>query len=186
MKKYILPGFLVLLSMPVVAHPGGHHAMGFGAGIVHPLSGLDHALLLVAAGAWLALQKHNTALAAAAMMLSALVLGILCGILLGGFNLEPAIMATLLVVAAALALARRESLLLVASILTAAGLIHGWVHGAELNSAGAHFGVGLVLGSALILSLSTLGFGLIQRYLRAHWVRLAGVSAALVGLFISI
>jgi urease accessory protein len=39
------------LSLPAAAHPG-HAETGFAAGLLHPLTGLDHLLALLAVGLW--------------------------------------------------------------------------------------------------------------------------------------
>lgn len=44
MRKY-LPLLLLAFSVPALAHPG-HGADSFQAGFLHPLTGLDHLLML--------------------------------------------------------------------------------------------------------------------------------------------
>jgi urease accessory protein len=50
MTKYLTTGALLACTMsPLLAHPG-HGESGFVAGLVHPLTGLDHLLAMVAVG----------------------------------------------------------------------------------------------------------------------------------------
>ena len=61
MRKY-LPLFLLAFSLPALAHPG-HGADSFHAGFFHPLTGLDHLLMLTGAGVLSALSGQvDTAL----------------------------------------------------------------------------------------------------------------------------
>ena len=48
MRKY-LPLLLLAFSVPALAHPG-HGTDSFQAGFLHPLTGLDHLLMLTGAG----------------------------------------------------------------------------------------------------------------------------------------
>ena len=51
--KFLLTVFLLGASSGAFAHPS-HNVSGFAAGIIHPLSGLDHLLAMVAVGLWAA------------------------------------------------------------------------------------------------------------------------------------
>ena len=52
-KKLLIAGFFLCASSAAFAHPG-HNISGFGAGLLHPVSGLDHLLAMVAVGLWAA------------------------------------------------------------------------------------------------------------------------------------
>ena len=82
MRKY-LPLFLLAFSVPALAHPG-HGTDSFQAGFLHPLTGLDHLLMLTGAGVLSALsgRKLLLPLATLGMMLA----GAVAGSLLGGFS----------------------------------------------------------------------------------------------------
>ena len=43
---------LVLLALPAWAHEQSGQAAGFVTGLLHPVSGLDHVLAMVAVGLW--------------------------------------------------------------------------------------------------------------------------------------
>ena len=57
MRKY-LPLLLLAFSVPALAHPG-HGADSFQAGFLHPLTGLDHLLMLTGAGVLSALSGRK-------------------------------------------------------------------------------------------------------------------------------
>ncbi len=57
MRKY-LPLLLLAFSVPALAHPG-HGTDSFQAGFLHPLTGLDHLLMLTGAGVLSALSGRK-------------------------------------------------------------------------------------------------------------------------------
>src|ERR1700748_720878 len=44
--------FLLLFPLTVFAHQRGGEVIGFASGFLHPISGLDHILAMVAVGMW--------------------------------------------------------------------------------------------------------------------------------------
>ena len=51
--KFLITIFLLTASSAAFAHPG-HDVSGFTAGLMHPFSGMDHLLAMVAVGLWAA------------------------------------------------------------------------------------------------------------------------------------
>ena len=51
--RFLIAIFLLATSTAAFAHPG-HNVSGFAAGLMHPFSGLDHLLAMVAVGLWAA------------------------------------------------------------------------------------------------------------------------------------
>ena len=51
--RFLTAIFLIAASSSAFAHPG-HDVSGFAEGLVHPFSGLDHLLAMVAVGLWAA------------------------------------------------------------------------------------------------------------------------------------
>ena len=82
MRKY-LPLLLLAFSLPALAHPG-HGADSFHAGFFHPLTGLDHLLMLAGAGVLSALSGRKLLLPFAT--LGMMLVGAIAGSLLGGFS----------------------------------------------------------------------------------------------------
>lgn len=179
---------LLALSPLALAHPG-HGALGLLDGLAHPL-GADHLLAMVAVGLWAAAAlPAGRRLAAPAAFMASLLAGAAAGA--AGLSLalvEPAIAASVLLLATMLALPGRiasgPGLLLVAL----AGSLHGLAHGAELP-AGASFAAYAAgfLGSTALLH----GLGLMAGQALLAWQRsaarllawrLTAASLALAGL----
>ncbi|MFN3375956.1 MAG: HupE/UreJ family protein [Burkholderiaceae bacterium] len=177
------------LSSAASAHTGapGHEHGGFMAGLLHPLTGLDHLAAMVAIGLWSALSVPAGSQFPARVLWSpawfaALLLG---GAVLGWSGLElpgvePMIAVSLLVtgllVATRLALPRAVSALVAGSF----AVFHGLAHGAELPAAQA----AATLAGMLLATLALHGAGVLAGWpLRRHvWApRLAGGAVSLLG-----
>jgi urease accessory protein len=181
-----------LLSLPALtlahvgADAGGHHD-GFRTGFMHPFTGTDHLVAMLAVGVWSALAAAQTgwrSLAAAPLSFAALLL--LGAVLaLGGLSLpavEPMIAVSLLVLG--LLVATRQALPMAAGAALVGGfaLFHGAAHGSEL--AGGAALAGMVLATVLLHGAG-LWIGLLisrQRRERSVWLaRAAGLASAAFG-----
>lgn len=149
---------LLLLLTPSLAfaHPG--HAGGLGAGVMHPLLGLDHLLAMLAAG-WLAC-RHRSPVAMGLAFSGLLLFGFLIGLATPAQAwVEWGILGSLLVFGGLILAAKRlplPAMLVVAGVFAAA---HGHAHGAEMATglSAVAFGLGMVIASLLLL---TAGYGL--------------------------
>jgi urease accessory protein len=177
----ILAPALLLATVPVaaLAHAGSHDGASFLSGLAHPVGGADHLLAMVAVGLWAA-QAGGRALWLAPL---AFVAGLLAGgtLAMAGVALpavEPMILASVMVLGAAVALAVHPPLPAALAALAAFGIAHGWAHGAEGPSAGlAAYAAGFALASAG-LHAAGIGLGLAL----ARGLRIAGGATALAGL----
>ena len=147
MKK-ILPLAVLLAASPAFAHPG-HAVESLQAGLLHPLSGLDHLLMLLSSGMLAALTGRSLVLPLAT--LASLAGGALLGASLGSLpGMEVMILLSLLVAGAALLTQHARGWL--AAILPTLALAHGWAHGIEAGSASlGGFASGFLLVSAGLL-----------------------------------
>jgi urease accessory protein len=137
MKRHF-PFLLLLASaLPAMAHPATYHAMNASeaaqAGFFHPLSGLDHLLVMVAVGLW-AVRLGGRALW---MLPCAFVLPMILGGVAGMGALpqpmiEHGITASLLLLGAALGMAWKPSLPLALGVVALCGTCHGFAHGSEM------------------------------------------------------
>jgi len=100
------------VSTTAFAHTGSDIAAGFGAGLFHPLTGLDHLLLAVAIGLWAGLRHGHVvwsapaAITAAMVLLAAGCLGLFHGYVFGGDAMAGAFpLAGLIVATAAILIA---------------------------------------------------------------------------------
>jgi urease accessory protein len=154
--RLALPATL-LLPTAALAHPG-HDAAGAGfmAGLVHPLGGLDHVLMIVAVGAWAAV------LAPAGRWLVAASLGLFVAVgallpVAAGAGLEVALALTVAAACLLLARGRRWPAWSGASLAGLFALVHGFAHGAEGPPHQALYVPGLVVAtSGLALAASML------------------------------
>lgn len=183
MKKTIITAGLLLLPTAAMAHPSlYHHAHSFTAGLVHPLTGLDHLLAMVSVGLW-ASQKGGRALWLwPAAFVGAMVVGGILG--MEGVALpliEPAIAASLLVLGLMIAAMVRLPLVAGIGLIAAFGLFHGNAHGLEAPASGASllYGLGFVMSTAALHALG-LAIGLSMRSVRLQPLLRAG--AALIAL----
>ncbi|UTW11930.1 HupE/UreJ family protein [Marinobacterium rhizophilum] len=147
---------LVLISPLALAH-SGHEMAGFAAGMLHPLTGLDHLAMLLGVGALGASQAVSTRAGLYAAALLALFGGALLGLATGwAGGIEPMIGLSLFVVAAGLWFGRGKAVALVASAVLV--LFHGWAHGLEVAPAQlAAFLPGMLFSACALLGA---GFGL--------------------------
>ncbi|MFA9439774.1 HupE/UreJ family protein [Uliginosibacterium sp. sgz301328] len=164
------------------ADGGAHHLAGFGEGLAHPFTGMDHLAAMVAVGIWSAMTARRAWIAP--LSFASLVLA---GALMGIANValpavEPMIAASLLVLG--LLVATRASLPAGAGAVLAGGfaLFHGLAHGTELTAAHSVAGAlaGMVLGTAL-LHVAGLAIGHAMLRANAWWPRLLGGGVALLG-----
>jgi len=122
----------MLVAAPAAAHTGAAAGAGLAHGFAHPLGGLDHLLAMVTVGVWAAQRGGRAVWALPAafvgMMLAGGSLG-LSGVALPG--VEGAVLASVIVLGAVVALAARPGLPLGLAIVGAFGLFHGQAHGAE-------------------------------------------------------
>ncbi|GLO38381.1 MULTISPECIES: HupE/UreJ family protein [Pseudomonas] len=141
--------FLLMLALPAFAHPG-HDANPLHDGLLHPLTGLDHLLMLLGTGVLAALTRRSLTLPLAT--LAAMFGGAVCGHLFGDvLGMETLIAVSLLVAAGAVLLPSRQ--LLLAMAMPVFALFHGWAHGVEATpSAFWQFSAGFVTVSGLLLA----------------------------------
>ncbi|CAM5504688.1 HupE/UreJ family protein [Eoetvoesiella caeni] len=175
-----------LVSGAALAHPGHEvSANMFISGLVHPLTGVDHLLAMLAVGLWSALshQTMRQALWTPACFLCLLLVGALAG--MAGLHLpavEPVIVASLLVLGLLVASRTTLPAWAGAALVGFFALFHGMAHGAELPQAGspAYFIAGFMLATlALHLVGLFTGFSLKQR--SAWLTRIAGTGIAAYG-----
>lgn len=179
---------MMLISGAALAHPGHDGATGnmLLTGLLHPLTGTDHLLAMLAVGLWAATGGMNrrAALGTALSFLVLLFLGAMAGMVVADIPaIEPMIIASLLVLGLLLASRVKTPPWAGPVLVGAFALFHGIAHGTELLPGGSAAGyvAGFML-STLALLLTGLGAGWLLRG-RALWLtRLAGAGIAGYGL----
>lgn len=164
-----------------LAHPGHDVATGAIAGLMHPVTGIDHLIFLVGAGALLALTSARDCLLAGAAMVAALAGGALLGLI--GVQLPAldwVIAASVVAVGVALAMAPFAGGAWVLAGAALFALCHGIAHGAEASAPRGAFVAGFLLSSLLVSSVAAL---VARVYLQRAAVRVAmGTSIGAGGL----
>ena len=125
---------LALLAIPAWAHEQSGQAAGFVTGLLHPVSGLDHVLAMVAVGLW------GAQLGAPAIWLLPVTFPLVMAI--GGFlgllgvplpGVEVGIAASAVLLGAMVATESRPPLALAAALVAFFAVFHGNAHGTELT-----------------------------------------------------
>jgi len=184
MKRRILLTAALLLPAVAHAHPG-HADAGLVSGFMHPFSGLDHVVAMLAVGVWAARNAGMKRWLVPAAFLAGMLGGGVLG--LGGFLpsfLESAVAASALAAALLVLLAVRLPLGLQASVAAAFAVWHGIAHGAELPAATAplEFAAGFIVATGVLLALGLALGRLSQRGERDRWLG-AGLTALAASLF---
>jgi urease accessory protein len=154
------------LALPAAAHPGHAPDSGFVAGLLHPVTGVDHLLALLAVGLW-SRQQHRYLLAPTFLVMMALGAASSGGVALPA--LELSIAATVLLLGGLAAYAPRLNARMQPqmAVLTvgACAFVHGLAHGNELT--GMASGAGFILASAGLMLLGAIPGERLRRPLAA-------------------
>jgi urease accessory protein len=173
---------LTLLAGPATAHTGSAPVVGFVSGFLHPISGLDHVLAMVAVGVLATLIGGRALWLVPASFLGAMAVGSALGFSLP--FVELAIVASVIVLGAVVALAPRMSVAMAMALAAAFAVFHGHAHGAEMPAAvsALSYGLGFLLGTALLHAAGIgLGLATAQGAGRAA-LRVGGGAVAVLGL----
>lgn len=176
----------VLASSPAMAHTVGSSAAGFGAGFLHPITGLDHLLAMVSVGIW------GSFLGGSAIWLLPIgfplimaiggALGVI-GVPLAGDEIVIAL--SVIALGSLIACAARLPIAAALAVVGVFAIAHGHAHGVELpGSADAlAFTVGFVIATGL-LHLAGIVIGLLTRWRNGVTaVRVCGLGVALAGCY---
>lgn len=174
-----------LVASPALAHvgPGAHDS--FAAGFGHPFLGLDHMLAMVAVGLWAAMLGGRALILVPAAFVGVMVLGFIAGA--AGVPLpfvEPAILASVVVLGLLVALALPISALAGGALVGFFALFHGHAHGTEVGTAGfLAYGAGFVAATVLLHVIGIVSGIALGRF-GPVLLRVAGGATALGGLML--
>lgn len=140
-------------AAPALAHTGVGAVEGFGQGLLHPLTGLDHVLAMVAVGLWAGLVGGRARIAYPVAFVAMMALAgawAMAGGELPGAEIGIAVSIVIL----GLAIALKASPPLAAGALACGifAIFHGFAHGAELpeNASGFAYAAGFVIATAVL------------------------------------
>ena len=167
------------------AHAGTGLRGGLVAGALHPLTGFDHLLAMVAVGLWGAFLGRTLVVALPIAFPLLMVVGAVLG--MHAVPLPPVelgIACSVLVLGACIACAWRAPAWLALTIVAVFAVFHGYAHGRELPSAADPVGysAGFVLATGL-LHVSGIAFAVVaDRVRRVPLTRISGAAIAVAGL----
>jgi urease accessory protein len=175
------------LATGAQAHSGEGSVNGFLAGVLHPVTGFDHLLAMIAVGIWGATLGMPLIWALPVAFPLLMVVGGILGI--SGIPLpyvESGIAASVLILGLAIALAWRAPIPVALAIVAAFGVFHGYAHGAELPTAAspAAYVAGFVLCTGA-LHLAGIAIGTLKKLPRGEQaLRASGGLIAAAGVWI--
>ena len=169
MKRNLTLPFFLLSPLSLVAHPAVYHATGSAnalqGGFLHPFSGMDHLLVMVAVGLW-AVQIGGSALW---ILPCSFVVSMIVGGFMGLAGLhftvaEPGILASVILLGAALGMTWRPGTRIASLFVAAGGFCHGYAHGTEMTPglSPALFLLGMIAATTLLHGMGV-GTGLLIR-----------------------
>ncbi|MDB5699047.1 MAG: urease accessory protein [Alphaproteobacteria bacterium] len=145
--RLVLPLLLALSGGAAEAHPG--HGQSFAAGLVHPLTGVDHMLAMLMVGLWARLCFGRHWWAGGLAFLGFMLAGFAWGCSSAGLALaEALILASLFGLGGALLFGLRPPMIAALAVIALFATAHGFAHGAELAGGGrAAFAGGFLLST---------------------------------------
>lgn len=149
-SRWALGAALALVAGPALAHSGTGLAGGFISGVLHPLSGPDHLLAMVAVGLWGAFLGRPLIYILPMVFPAVMAIGGVLG--MANVPLPPVeigIAISVLVLGGAIAIGLKAPVWAASAMVAVFAIFHGYAHGQELPSAADPIGysVGFVLAT---------------------------------------
>jgi len=176
---------LALLSQGAEAHTGAGIAGGFWSGVLHPITGWDHVIAMVAVGLWGAFLGRPAIWVLPVVFPLVMAFGGALGVL--GVPLphvETGIALSAVVLGLMVATAARLPLVWAAAIVGIFAIFHGHAHGTELPGAANPFAyaLGFVIATGCLHVLG-IAFGTLTKWQEGQIaVRTGGMAIAVTGL----
>lgn len=178
-----------LLGLPALAlghpgHPGDAAQASLVQGLLHPLTGLDHLLAMLAVGLWAAQLQGRAAWMLPGLFPAVMVAGAAlaaAGMAMAG--IEPLIALSVVVLGVAVTFGARPGLPASAALVGLFAFAHGQAHGVEMPAGGdlAGYVAGFV-GATIFLHLVGLFLGMAsQRWRGGMLARAGGTAIAITG-----
>jgi urease accessory protein len=172
------------LTSGAQAHPGHLGDSGLVSGFMHPLSGLDHLLAMLAVGAYAALQGGRTRWLAPLLFLGVMLAGSVASHLQWTLPLvEAGIAASVLVLGLMMIVGRRMPAVPGYALIAGFALCHGFAHGMEAPG-GSAFELYCAGFAVSCLMLQSIGFYAVHLLGARHliWARGGGALITVAGL----
>jgi urease accessory protein len=177
-----------LLPSVAMAHTGVGETTGFLAGLVHPLSGTDHLLAMLAVGLWAAQTGGRAVWVIPAAFVSLMLAGAALGI--AGLPVpfvEQGILASVLILGLLIAGACRLTVMTGVLIVGSFAIFHGHAHGAEMPfaSGALSYCLGFALTTALLHVGGIIGGLTMKAFSNEKVTRVAGLAITLGGVYLA-
>ncbi len=183
--KLLAVFFLFSLSNVAIAHPG-HDVSGFSAGLMHPFSGIDHLLAMLAVGLWAAQGGGKKIWLLPATFMSMLAIGAAIAMRWPSLPLvEAGIATSVLALGLLVALSLQLPATLSMAITALFGLLHGYAHGLELpgSASPTTYAPGFLAATAT-LHLIGIAMGVASRKRHAVIAQALGIVIAVSGVYL--
>lgn len=184
--RLLAAAVVATVSAPALAHVEAGQATGLLSGFLHPISGLDHVLAMVAVGLWGAILGAPAVwvlpIAFPLVMAMGALLGFL-GVPLPG--VEYGIAASAILLGAAVAFEVRPPVAFAALLVGVFAIFHGYAHGSELppGQSALLFSMGFVIATGALHAVG-IGIGALRgRVWGGAVLRAAGSMVAAGGAF---
>lgn len=180
--KLLTAILLLTASSAAFAHPG-HDISGLAAGLMHPFTGLDHLLAMVAVGLWASQDGSRRIWLLPATFMSMLVIGSVTALQWQSLPLiESGISVSVLALGLLIALSLQLPTSLGILITVMFGLLHGYAHGLDLplSATPTAYMLGLLAGTATLHG-SGIAAGIATRKRHASLAKAIGVAIAASG-----
>lgn len=158
-------------------------------GFIHPFSGLDHVLAMIAVGLWAAQADGRILWFIPLIFVVVMGLGGLLGIItLPVTFAEYGIMSSLMVLGVLLACLKQLPLNISIILVGLFALSHGYAHGSEMPQSSSVFSYAAgFMAATLLLHLCGIGLALLARSFESvYWIRFGGMMIACYGSFLMI
>jgi urease accessory protein len=157
---------LLTIATPALAHPGHGPASGLTAGLLHPLTGMDHLLAMLMVGLWSGFAFPKRAWLCPAAFVVFMLAGFVFGASGGRLPIaEMLIIASLVVLGLALTFEAKAPIAAALPLIALFAIGHGFAHGAEMatGESGIAFAAGFVTTT---IALHLAGIGLSRAAMR--------------------
>ncbi len=184
-RHYLAVALTTLLPTLALAHPGHDLQPGFVAGVLHPLSGLDHLLVMLAVGMWAAQLggrlRWVIPTSFVALMITGAMLGT-AGMALGA--VEQGIAASVCVMGLLLACTIRMPASVCLLLTGGFAIFHGYAHGVEApqQTSAILYMSGFALSTIALHLIGFIASNWLVRHQQQATLRWAGAAMAVSGL----
>jgi urease accessory protein len=176
----------LVVSLAAFAHEQQGQAIGFLAGLRHPVSGLDHVLAMIAVGVWGAQLGMPAIWILPVVFPMVMAFGgmlALLGVAIPG--VEIGIAASALLLGTMVLLEAKPPLAAAAALVGVFAIFHGHAHGTELpeGASGLLYSIGFVVATGSLHGTG-IAIGTVHRFARGRVaLRLAGALVAIGGVY---